>query len=361
MKSISFLLFAAGDCPGGGLKVIYQHANHLASLGCDVHIVYPAAIDARSSGFLYKINRFRIFLKRKYKIGFSCRNWFALNERVKEHWVYSLNYKNVPKTDVYIATEARTSIYLNQYPIDQSNKYYFIQSYETWVMNEKKLRETYRFNLNKFTIAQWICNIVVNEEKRKCMVVPNGFDFDEYKITIPIQEKNKYEISMLYHQHEEKGCRIAIEALKLVKKQIPQLKVFLFGTYKKPDLPEWFHYFEKPNKDLHLQINNSAAIHIGASSMEGFGLTIGEAMLCGQAVACSDNPGYKEMAIDSQTALLSPINDIETLAKNIIKLISNDSLRYRLAAAGYEYVRHKFSWEKSYDAMEKMLKIRVES
>lgn len=357
MKSISFLLFAAGDCPGGGLKVIYQHANHLAALGCEVHIVYPAAIDALWAGVFYKIDRLRIYLKRKFVIGYSARKWFALDEKIKEHWVYSLNYKNIPNTDVYIATEARTSFYLNKYPVEVSKKFYFIQGYENWVLSEDKLRETYRFRLNKFTISRWIRDLVVQDSGGECGLVPNGFDLDEYKITIPVKEKNKYVISMLYHYQKEKGCPIAIKALELVKQKYPQLRVLAFGTSPNPILPKWIEYFEKPNKETHLQINNIAAIYVGASSVEGFGLTIGEAMLCGQAVACTDNPGYKEMAVDSETALLSPINNSESLANNIIKLINNDSLRFRLASAGYEYVRQEFSWRKSYICMEKMLNI----
>ncbi|MDD6723064.1 MAG: glycosyltransferase, partial [Bacteroidales bacterium] len=63
-------------------------------------------------------------------------------------------------------------------------------------------------------------------------------------------------------------------------------------------LPEWIDYHQRPDDELHLRINNEAAIYIGTSRTEGWGLTVGEAMMCGQAVCCTDNAGFREMATD---------------------------------------------------------------
>ena len=126
------------------------------------------------------------------------------------------------------------------------------------------------------------------------------------------------------------------------------MRVLIFGTNSRPDfLPEWYEYYQTPDKETHNRINNTAAIYVGASPIEGFGLTVGEAMLCGEAVACTNNDGYQEMAKDNQTALLSPINDSKALAKSIIRLIEDDDLRYRLANAGEQYIRQNFDWDKS--------------
>ena len=69
--------------------------------------------------------------------------------------------------------------------------------------------------------------------------------------------------------------------------------------------------------------------------------------MCGCAVACTDNAGYREMAIDDNTALLSPIKNPAALAENIIRLIEDDALRIRIAEQGYEYIQ-KFKWDDSY-------------
>lgn len=47
--------------------------------------------------------------------------------------------------------------------------------------------------------------------------------------------------------------------------------------------------YKNPTPEQHLKINNESAIYLGCSKLEGWGLTVGEAMMCGQAVVCTDN------------------------------------------------------------------------
>lgn len=84
-------------------------------------------------------------------------------------------------------------------------------------------------------------------------------------------------------------------------------------------------------------------------------MTVGEAMLCGEAVACTDNLGYQEMAKHEKTALLSPIKEPQLLAANIIRLIEDDELRVELAYNGFKYIRDNFAWEKSHALLVNLL------
>lgn len=88
--------------------------------------------------------------------------------------------------------------------------------------------------------------------------------------------------------------------------------------------------------------------------MEGWGLTIGEAMMCGQAVVCTDNKGYLEMAKDGYNALVAPVGDSQTLANNIVRLITDDNLRYQIASNGLTYIR-QFDIEESYRKLKNIL------
>ena len=60
------------------------------------------------------------------------------------------------------------------------------------------------------------------------------------------------------------------------------------------------------------------------------------------------------MAQDGVNALVSPVGEAEALAMNIIKLIEDDQLRYRLANAGYELIQN-FDIEKSIEKFEQAL------
>ena len=79
-------------------------------------------------------------------------------------------------------------------------------------------------------------------------------------------------------------------------------------------------------------------------------------MICGAAVACTDNKGYLEMAKDGETALVSPIKDSKALAENIIRLINDDELRYRIATNGNRFIQ-RFTWDESYAKLKRTLGI----
>ena len=88
--------------------------------------------------------------------------------------------------------------------------------------------------------------------------------------------------------------------------------------------------------------------------MEGWGLTVGEAMRRGQAVVCTDNKGYLEMAKDGYNALVAPVGDALALANNIVRLMTDDDLRCQIAANGLAYIR-QFDIEESYRKLKHIL------
>lgn len=352
---LTFLFPHPVSGPTGGYKVVYEYANRLVTDGHQVDIVYSGSIYWRRKSLYHKLTNVVRQVQWHIK-GYSCKKWFPLDKRVKEYFSLSLNYRHVPKSDIYIATSPYTAYYLNQYPIPATGKFYFIQGYENWGEGLKEiLFDTYHYPMQKIVISKWLQHLLLEEHGEKSEFIPNGFDFNKYHITIPIEEKDPLRISMLYHTMEQKDCATGFRALEIVKRQYPQLRVSLFGTPERPtDLADWYDYYRLPDDITHLRINNEAAIYIGTSQAEGWGLTIGEAMACGQAVCCTDNDGYLEMAIDKKTALVSPIGNAEVMAQNILSLIADPARRHHLARQGNAYIQ-QFSWERSYEKMREIL------
>ena len=348
MNSVTFIFPHIALGPTGGYKVVYEYANRLVNDGVVVHIVYSGSVYWKQKPLRFKLSNVVRYLQTLMR-GYSAREWFPLDKRVKEHLTLSMNYRHVPKTDVYVATSPYTAWYLNDYPVADSKKFYFIQGKEDWGPGIKAiLEDTYHMPLRKIAVARWLQNMIANNYGEECVFIPNGFDFEKFRLTILPENKNKYSISVLYHTQELKRCADAIAALKIVKQQIPALQVNVFGVPNRPeDLPDWFIYYQAPDSETHNRINNESAIYIGSSITEGWCLTVGEAMICGQAVCCTDIDGYTEMAHDGETALLSPILNPEVLAKNIITLIEDDELRIKIAYKGNEFIQ-QFRWEASY-------------
>lgn len=350
---ITFLLPGVGkNVPIGGFKVVYEYANRFASEGFDVHIIYICnpftKKDRQLRMFIYNFAKFVY----KHICGFSGKKWFQLDNRIKEHCVFTLSRKYVLNSDCCIATAVSTAMDLNELGLINKKLIYFIQGYEDWAIERTKLHETYAYKFDKIVISKELKGIL-EELGQESKIIPNGFDNKKFKYIKPIRSRNPLTLSMVYHENPNKGCEFGFKALEIVKRKYPNIRVILFGTSTRPlGIPVDYEYYKQPDDLTHLRINNESSIFIAPSLSEGWGLTIGEAMMCGEAVVCTNNGGYKELAIDNYNALISPIKDAESMAHNIILLIENNDLRFRIAESGLDSIK-TFTWEKSYNEFKK--------
>ena len=352
-KTITFLMCGSGKYPSGGYKVIYEQANRLSETGYDVYIVYPVHVFIRKITVRNILGIIRRYLKGFIGDRFKA-HWFDLNHKIHEVKVFSLKQRNVPKTVFYCATALEISYFLDTYAVPEKNKLYYIQDFEAWGgHSESMVYNSYCFPMRKITIAPWLAERV-KKVGQDSTLIPNGFDFDYFKLSNSVENRSPYEIVMLYHKDDRKRCVDSINALKIVKQKIPQLHVTMFGTPDKPDFPEWFSYYQSPDKETHNKIYNNASVFIAASKAEGMALPPAESMICGCALACTDIPGFSMYAINEKTALTSPVYDYQKLAENIIKLIENNELRIELAKSGNEFIR-QFTWEKAFEKFMKVI------
>lgn len=70
-----------------------------------------------------------------------------------------------------------------------------------------------------------------------------------------------------------------------------------------------------------------------SGDQDGLPTVLLEAMGCGLAVVGSDLPGINEAIVDGETGLLVPPNDPDALAAALVRLLTDDQLRARLAEA----------------------------
>jgi glycosyltransferase involved in cell wall biosynthesis len=353
MKTITFLLPGPGNKPMGGTKVVYEYANRLVNGGYKVNIIYPTLMLPKEMSFFNIFIRilryFYYFFTKKYK----CKNWFSLNEKIDEKWTWTLSQKNIPKTDIAVATSWRTAEYLKDYKKTIS-KFYLIQGYENWDNDENRLIKTWKFPLTKIVIAPWLQEIgkKLGEET---YLIENGFNFEYFRLSEKIESRNPYNLCMMNHIDERKGVPDGFKAIEIAKQKYPQITLNLFGVPEKPNnLPNWINYYQKPDKKTFNKLYNQSAIYIAPSHTEGFGLTVGEAMQCGCAVVCTDTGGFAVFCHNEETALVSPVKNPEVLAKNIIRFIESNELRIKIAKNANENIR-QFTWEKAYTKFKRII------
>lgn len=353
-KSICFLLPSSGTNPVGGFKVVYEYANQFAENGYDVAIFYKFDFFKPNSFNNIKSN-IRLFKDFFIFKKFSCKKWFTLNSRVKELLLHK-SYKKIKDYNYLCATAVSTAYIIND--INSSNilkKIYLIQDYEKWGdVTDELLLKSYKLPLTKIVISEWL-KTIVEKTGEKATLIYNGFDFNYFNLSNPIENRNPYNICMLNHNDERKRCVDSFAALKIIKEKFPQLKVNIFGVSPRPDfLPDWYNYIQLPNKEQHNYLYNDSSIFIAASKAEGMALPPAEAMICGCALICTDIEGFKMYAKNNSTALTSPVFDVQKLANNIIYLIENNQKRIEIAKNGYDFIK-QFTWEKAFVSFKQLI------
>lgn len=99
------------------------------------------------------------------------------------------------------------------------------------------------------------------------------------------------------------------------------------------------------NEDIKVDIYNLANIFVSPSLMEGFGLSVAEAMACGTPVVASNNSSLPEVIGDA--GLLANPQDEADFEQKIMMLLSDPELHRNLSKAGRDRIKNTFSWEKS--------------
>lgn len=344
---INFILTGSAHRPIGGFKVVYEYANRFIRDGHQVVLIHPQMVFPPKLKIIDFL-RWCLYWKRKITRGYKADSWFFLDPKIDFLWVQYLKSEIIPDADVTIATGWNTAQFVADLPARVGRKYYFIQHLETWALGgENAALETWKLPLNKIVIAQWLKEYASSIGEKACYV-PNGLDFNAFGIDVPRETRAPASVTLLNHWRPYKGTKDALLALYKVKEVYPDLTVTLFGIAKPiVKLPDWVTFYQNPTQAQLRALYNQSSVFVAPSHTEGWGLTACEAMMCGCAVVATDVGGHREFAINNETALIVPPNDVNALADSIQLAISDKELRDRLSNAAIVNLK-KFKWETSY-------------
>lgn len=355
---INFILPDLQLVPIGGYKIIYQYADYLAGKGHEVlvtHINYfPNS--HRSLLMQKKVKEFgkHVLAKMGVRKRSTEFQWYKFTNKVQIEVLETFDESKINDADCVVATAWYTAKKVVDLPKRCGRKYYFIQGYEIWDGPKELVESTWRLPIHKIVIASWLKDIA-DRLGTDADLVPNFIDTNDFYITQPI-ESRKQVISVLYHPQSVKGSAFALQALAIVRKQYPRLKVKLFGVTERPkDLDHSYEYFQQPPlATLREHVYNQSAIFLFPSKSEGWGLTATEAMACGCALVAVANGGVQDFGFNNETALITPISDLDGFVQSIIGLLKDDQKRIRLANAGNQLIQ-EFTLVKSGNKLEKIL------
>ncbi|MEM6516493.1 MAG: glycosyltransferase [Bacteroidota bacterium] len=232
----------------------------------------------------------------------------------------------------------------------------------------EKFKEGYQF---MFNYAQKI--IVVSRAMKRALVevgcspdkiVINTYGPHPDYIKISANYDSNYLISVGRHTYK-KAPYLTILAFKKVLNVYPNLKLKMIGN------GELFHVCKNLVNSLALEDNivllgglsridiikhmesaflfvqHSLVAHNGDS--EGTPVGIIEAMAAGLPVVSTYHAGIPDVVVENETGYLSNENDIDTMAKHIIKLNKDRNLAKKLGLNGKERIKANFTLEQHLD------------
>ncbi len=145
-----------------------------------------------------------------------------------------------------------------------------------------------------------------------------------------------------------------IQAISIVKKQIPNIQCKIIGTgpekenlaklIKEEDLKEQVELvgFVEKHEDVMKGIKSSQVFCL-PSAVEGLGLVTIEAMACGTPYVNSDIPPTRECTENGKGGILYELGNIKQLAKGIVSLMKNKELHAQKSEEA-RILAKKYDW-----------------
>ena len=147
-----------------------------------------------------------------------------------------------------------------------------------------------------------------------------------------------------------KGQRFLVEAMTLVRRQIPDAQLVIFGEgelrealeqqIRDRDLQK--HVVLAGFRDDVLSLTKSADLFVMSSVTEGLGSTVLDAMAMGLAVVGTRAGGIPEAVEDGVTGVLVPPGHADALGDALVRVLGDPAMRQRMGDAGRVRVRDEF-------------------
>jgi len=298
---IVFNLLNTGLGNNGGSLTLIKSANMLKKMGHDVIVVDG---------------------------GKNKNTWVPL---IAPHLIIS-GYKDIPQSDVIIATGIKSVDSTNKSNIDK--KFFWIRGYEKWVYPEDIL-----IQVTKESSTKKIVNSICLQNKFKQFGIESelirpGYDFNEF-YPLNIRKKNKkIVLGGLYSSGKKRECKRSEWIIKAYKQLLTMdydVLLYMYGSDGTPREYDVNFYAQNPANNMKNTLYNTCDIWLAPTKYgEGLHLPPAEAGLGECSCVGTDNDlNGLDYLIHNKTGLLSKDNFQDFLFK-IIDLIKDKDLRIEL-------------------------------
>jgi len=184
-------------------------------------------------------------------------------------------------------------------------------------------------------------------------IIPNGVDVGKFKLE---GEHNSKTIITSSRLVKKNGIRDLVDAIAVVKKEVPDIKLLIVGNGKQAKelktkslllgLENNIEFIGEVSNDLLPKYLAKASIFVRPSLSEGLGISFLEAMAAGVAIIGTPVGGIPDFLKDGETGLFCKVGNPRDIAEKMNRILTDDDLRNRLILNGRKLVEEKYTWDK---------------
>jgi len=336
------------------VRVVYRLAAGLAQRRHSVSIIHPLIWLGAPSRRRHPVLELLSWCKHRLLADYRPVRWLPLEPQVGLRLVPRISARWIGEADVLVATSWRTMAAVVALPPRCGSGMALLQHFEEWDGGREQVVEAWRLPLRKLAVSRWLCR-TAEQLGVRCDYIGNAVDHDLFFTEKPPEQRTDPLAALMGHSLSWKGTKVALQALTIARQEIPKLSAEMFAVeLPNLELPEWVHPTIEPMPDQLRGIYNRAQVFLAPSLSEGWDLPATEAMACGAALIASDIPVREEYAVHGESALLVPAGNAAEMARAIVRLLRNPSLRLQLARKGTESAQ-QLTWEKCVQRFEQAL------
>jgi len=265
--------------------------------------------------------------------------------------------------DLAMATAWYTAAFVAK-PKIKCKKAYFVQDYEAYFMPVNdgylKAEDSYNLGLPVVSIGRWLTQRLARENGCPATYFEFCADGEIYRPKEGVERERA--VCAIYQPEKPRRCpNLLIQTLGVLKRHKPDVKIYLYGTRDKPDLP-----FEHEHLGL-LSVEECAALYSRCSA----GLCISatnpsripfEMMACGLPVVVIHRPNNL-FDMPEHGVLLAPPRP-DSLARALAMVLDNEDRWSAMSTFAREYMRPRtleYGFKQFVSAVEDLLAGRERS
>jgi phosphatidylinositol alpha-mannosyltransferase len=173
-------------------------------------------------------------------------------------------------------------------------------------------------------------------------VLFNGIELSRFAGVAPVKKENA--IFFIGRHEPRKGLSVLLEAMALLPDDVhlwvasdgPETEE-LKRRFASDARIEWLGRIDDEEK--YERLRRASLFCAPSLRGESFGVVLLEAMAAGTPVVASDIDGYRNVATDSETAVLVEPGNVQALASSMARVIANSRLSESLVSAGLAHAQ----------------------